>query len=287
MSNAKVHAPPDDPEARRLAGLSLCRIPGSTITDDLEAVTCRMCARVLADRARAARLRPTVRGAAPESGLPVLSPETWAARSCSCGTCESCLHLLDARRQAQFPPRHIRDTRLREFRWSSVSEAIESYAILRIDGFDAGKSIQQAIAELARLGAFVDQSSRDPIRKAHLQAVEVSLFERTLEQHFADAEGGWRRVLAILLVRSVGVPERVAEKGKTRVVVRQLEDEEVAEAAGLSVAEVRSLVRRARQALSVELAARELVPPPSGKSRAWGAYEARVREIEENQRGVA
>ncbi len=290
--SVRIHAPSPDPEARRLAAMSLCRIPGSKLDDDPGAVTCRICLEQLSRAAKVARPVMPVGHAPTEQdleGLPVLTPETWAARNCTCGTCAVCVHLLDARRQAQIPPRHIRDPRMRDYRWGSIGEAIESYAILRIDGFDAGKSIQQAIGELAKLGAFVDQSSRDPIRKSHLQAVEVSLFERVLSEAFADFEGGWRRALAILLVRSVGTPVRTTTKGKVRIEIRTLEDNVIAENAGISEAEVRSVVRRARQALVVELAARELLPPPSSKSRAWGAYEQRIREIadREDAKGAA
>lgn len=295
----RVHAPSADPDARAV-GMSLCCIPGSDLAEDAAEITCRLCEQMLAraEKARIAReraekearlaharaeLAKVTRPAAPltrlEEGLPVLGPDTYASRECTCGECAVCLMFHDLALESGERRHGMKSPH----RWTSVTAALEAYVLLKADGYSSGKSATSAFVEIERLGCLIQGGTVDPMRRSHHEASEIAVIERTLETAFADHPIGVARAAAILLYRIVGT--EVVHKGKLRQTIQRvvIEEAELAERFGVDELDVRSIVRKGRRALTVELAAREWIPAPREGERAYPDFLRRADALEETR----
>ncbi|MEM9067073.1 MAG: hypothetical protein AAGE52_01165 [Myxococcota bacterium] len=169
-------------------------------------------------------------------------------------------------------------------RWPSVDRALRDLVVIRSDGF-VSKSAASVTDRIGRQGVRVQGGSRR-VPRAMRQAEDAAAVERSLSwairQSARELSPDAQR--AIVLARQVG--ELIDAEGKlpstlSRHAVdryKPVPASEIASALSIDEVEVGVVVREVLHWLRVDMAARGLVPPPTGaRTHAW--MERRREEL--------
>lgn len=222
-------------------------------TDDPMFVTCKRCAKKL-EKQRTNLQHVVVEALVEsegsglfdiESGLPVLTAQTYKRRSCTCGTCDVCRYFAAIERERFIAPWRESKGAKREktWRWPNINAALSWYADTCDDGFHVG-SLGEALARLGRIGATIQTSGKgDPQairdaddRVAVEKALKAAACGEPVVQHTVS--------LKILFDSSVG--RRVADK-RNRILREPVTDEMLAAAHEMSAQAVGKLVKRMKR----------------------------------------
>lgn len=285
---------------------ALCGYLGVTTETDLTRVTCTLCRRALAGRAKPGAPRKGSTGAptqaemaaglaealrpmgVPQAGPPPrLTAPMWSS-SCKggeyrrCGSCALCEWEREAERWAakevsahnEHGPRVARLPR--KTVWSSLAEALRALADWESHGRVAPSAMGGILARIksGEIGGTKESKGDDPLLNRAGDLVRV---RRALETAYPDNAHAvpQARRMRLLLERTPGV----------LLVVRPYE--ELAAEVGVDVGEVQALVKSGRKVVTVELAARGLIPPPARASGLTEAVYERAQEIAEDREKVA
>lgn len=269
--------------------MSLCGWPGVDTTDDHAAVTCRLCARKMGQRAQEGTHEPPDGAKAYVDALAagevvegptlahepfLMDAERWRRHrdGCACGSCDVCRHILAIRVEQHTDPyrRRMRArTEVQPPRWSSVSAALETYVGHRLDGYPS-KAWGGTLEMVRTLGHFI-QSEGAYSSAAERAAHDVVHVERALREAYHGgidvAEHryvGQEDAIGILLACGVGRLERDTDASGRKVQrYVPVPADEVASVYGLTARDVHRVVRHGRDAVGERLAERGLVPQRS------------------------
>jgi hypothetical protein len=219
----------------------------------------------------------------PESGLPVVTPETWARRDCRCGTCGVCDYYAAIEAEAFWRPwqDRKRPPELDRPRFAGTIAALTSYVEHLTDGYPSG-SLGESLDRIGRHGCRVQNAHRGGSAAQHA-AEDVAAVDQALALCFGadnDRGIGAEACRAILLARVVG--RDVVVKGRDGRAYRKREAVEAAALAehyGLTVGAVGGVVKSGMRRLRVELAARGLAPMPKREAGLHEAVQIRRGQI--------
>lgn len=281
---ARIHLDASEPGKPRRA---LCGWAFVDTTGDVSHVTCKACLSVLQRGRARSELRldqQTQALLAPKAGPPPrLTPQLWGA-SCRggehrrCGSCEICLWEREVGKWDHAAP-WTRETLLAKVdggpRWPSTGAALLAYVEGVAHGHQLASTIGQALERIAR-GETFGGSMADNEGAVHRRAGELLAVERALEVAYPD--GGHARITArdarwLLLWRTPGVAavwdvRRAALKATEPLPMPSYE--ELAQRHGVTVGDVRSLVRVGRERVTEELLRRGVIPRPRLDGRRKG-----------------
>lgn len=280
MSKVHFDAEPDSPIPR-----AICGWLGGTVTGVADAVTCKRCKKRLRRVKAAAALtgQDTIKPVADPAeryververgiphptwddveGLPVLTPDTYRRRDCTCRDCSVCRFFRRIEQDEYAAPwrkTHVVYDPHRP-RWSSVAAALETLVIARVDGSSAG-GWGYSLDVFRRLGVRI-QAGGPTDSAAERQADDAIEVERALaaayDQH-NDRGLGLARCCAILLARLVGRLETIEGRGGRRAQRRvPVPIPELAEELGVSPSVIGGIVKSGKQRVYEHLRARGLV----------------------------
>ena len=188
--------------------------------------------------------------------LPVLTPETYRARNCECGTCAVCRHLASSVDQLEARAPEAGD---RTGRWPSLAAALLAWRTAQLDGYPVG-SLGGALAALAELGGWTTTERRDS-SSASRMAEDAADVERSLWRIEPTPLLSVAAHRDILISRIIGTPTRVKHRdGRVMRPWLPVGEQELADRYGVSVAVVRAATRRAAKAVRDDLVRRGLIP---------------------------
>lgn len=206
-------------------------------------------------RALLAELLAAKASLATAARLPVLTPATYPARYCECGTCAVCRHLASSVETPE--PRTTSGERA--YRWPSLAAALLAWRTAQLDGYPVG-SLGGALAALAELGGWTTTERRDS-SSASRMAEDAADVERSLWRIEPTPLLSVAAHRDILISRVIGVPTRVKHRdGRVMRPWLPVSEHELADRYGVSVAVVRAATRRAAKAVRDDLVRRGLIP---------------------------
>ena len=281
---ARIHLDASEPGKPRRA---LCGWAFVDTTTDLSRVSCKACLSVM-QRGRAAPERDLDRQAqallAPKAGPPPrLTPQLWGT-SCRggehrrCGVCEICLWEREAEMWHHVAPwsgplgleRHENGPR-----WPSAGAALLAYVEGHAHGHQLASTIGSALERIAR-GETFGGGKPEAEGPMHRRAADLLAVERALEAAYPN--GGHARLAArdcrmLLLSRTPGVVavwDVRRDTIKARQPLPMPTFEELARKHGVTVGDVRALVRNGRERVCEELVRRGMIPRPRLDGRKKG-----------------
>lgn len=271
---ARIHLDASEPGKPRRA---LCGWSFVDTSTDVSLVTCKACLQVL-QRGRSRSERALDQQAqeilAPKAGPPPrLTPQLWGA-SCRggehrrCGVCEICLWEREAGKWNHAAPWSDGPGEERAGpRWPSAGAALLAYVEGVAHGHELASTIGSMLERIARGETFSVGGIPEREGAAHRRAGDLLAVERALE--VAYPEGGHSKLSAqasrwLLLWRTPGVVA-VWDTRKASIKASQPLPmptyEELAVQHGLTVGDVRALVRVGRERVTAELVRRGVIPP--------------------------
>jgi hypothetical protein len=276
--------------------MALCGWTAVEVTDDLTLVTCAVCKKRRQQATEERQEKRMPRGAAlsgrdlllflqhaaaallaPMAGPPPrLDPALWAS-SCRggehrrCGSCELCRWEREAEKWAHQEPwrkRHRVRRPLGMPTWPSLASALIALAEWEHHN-RFGPSAMGPMLERLRRGAIGDGGGNRPDDPLLARAAEMVPVREALEVAYPIGRHevlSQSQCIAALMARTQGVLDKVPPYG------------ELAAELGIALGDLQALVRAGRRVVTIELAARDLIPMPRPTLGMAEAIEsARVR----------
>lgn len=188
----------------------------------------------------------------PETGMPVLTRETYQKRNCQCGgrLCAVCRHFHGIEAAEYIAPYRegLRPQTKKRYRWPSAGAALEWYALSMIDGYPQA-SLSEALMRVGKVGHVVQSSA-----SGDSKAIQDADDRATIASALAGVDP---RARALLLAASAGARE-ITRKGTQRA---PIPEEIMAEWSSLPAAQVKSLIKRARRRVRAALSDKGAIPP--------------------------
>ena len=229
-----------------------------TATDRIELVTCKKCIKrlhltpvdITGEVAVAFQEIEPLRD--PETGLPVLTRDTYSRRDCRCGHCDVCRHFAHIQIDHEVAPwkdsPHLH--RQKRYRWPTIVHALQWYADTVADGYPE-PSMGESLMRLGRQGTVI-QGGDTLESRAMSVAEDRATIEKALNK--ANTETGAAKAMFLAMI------------GRRHMLLKQtawipVPLEEIAEAMDVSSQAVKNLVKRTRMRFRLAMIELEAIPP--------------------------